>query len=81
MQNLLDIQELEIGIHGENGDRELIKGLNLKINALEIVALVGSSGSGKTTVGLSILRLLPAAMSVLSGKIFYLGDNILDFSP
>lgn len=81
MQNLLDIKNLEIRIKLDNGYRELIKGLDLTVNALDIVALVGSSGSGKTTVGLSILGLLPSAMTITNGKIFYLGDNILDFSP
>lgn len=77
-QSLLSIENLKIGIHGTHGYTELIKGLDLKVDAFKIVALVGISGSGKTTIGLSILRLLPDAMAVTDGKIIFLGENILE---
>ena len=77
---LLDIENLKIGVQGEWEYAELIKGLNLKIEELQIVSLVGASGSGKTTIGLATLGLLPNAMGVIDGKIIFNGENILDFS-
>ncbi len=79
-QPLLKIENLHIGIEEENKYRALLKGLNLEINALEIFALVGTSGSGKTTAGLSILRLLAPPIIVENGKILFEGENLLEKS-
>src|SRR5207248_1705494 len=45
-----------------------------------IVSLVGGSGSGKTTTGFSILRLLPPAFSLSGGEIFFEGNDLLKLS-
>ena len=43
----------------------------------KILALVGESGCGKTTVALSLLQLLPSAAQILGGQIELFGDNLL----
>ncbi len=43
----------------------------------ETLGLVGESGCGKTTLGRSLLRLLPAR----EGKIVYMGQDLLNLSP
>jgi peptide/nickel transport system ATP-binding protein len=45
-----------------------------------MLGLVGESGCGKTTLMLSILRLLPAAGRIVSGKINFMGRDLLDLS-
>jgi len=79
-KSLLHVENLAIDIYGSEGVRELIRGLHFRIEPSKIFALVGSSGSGKTTVGLSILRLLPSAMAVHEGKIFFEDKDLLGFS-
>jgi peptide/nickel transport system ATP-binding protein len=59
MQPLLEIQDLSIDFHAENGITHAVKNLSLTVNRGEIVALVGESGSGKSVTSLSILQLLP----------------------
>ncbi len=81
MPNLLSIENLKICIHNETELNELIKGVHLKIEELQIVALVGASGSGKTTIGFSILNLLPASMIMTGGKIMFKGEDITNYSP
>lgn len=46
----------------------------------EMLGLVGESGCGKTTLMLSLLRLLPAAGRIVSGEILFLGHDLLDLS-
>jgi len=75
---LLRIENLTIDIYSPDGVKELIRGLHLNIEESKIVALVGSSGSGKTSIGLSILRLLPAAMAIREGKIIFADEDILN---
>ena len=43
----------------------------------EIMGLVGESGCGKTTLSLSLLRLLPAAGRITGGQVLYHGRNLL----
>ena len=50
-----------------------VDGVSLEVAQGETLALVGESGCGKTTVGKSILRLIPAT----SGEVSYQGQNIL----
>ena len=45
-ETLLEIKNL----HAKAGDKEIIKGLDLKINKGEKIALVGKTGAGKTTI-------------------------------
>ncbi len=73
---LLKINNLNISIWTDSVRRPLTTGLNLEVRENQIVALVGSSGSGKTTTGLAVLRLLPPNISVHAGEILYRGKNV-----
>ena len=53
-----------------------VDGVNFKINPGESLGLVGESGCGKTTVGRTILRLIPAT----SGVVKYEGENVFDMN-
>jgi energy-coupling factor transporter ATP-binding protein EcfA2 len=60
------------GGHG----RRLLSGVSLAVEPGEFVALVGSSGSGKTLTAMSCLRLLPPQLEITAGSI-RLGDQDL----
>jgi subfamily B ATP-binding cassette protein MsbA len=55
---------------------EVLQGVSLRIGAGEVVALVGPSGAGKTTVA----SLLPRFWDVSSGRIMFDGVDIRDIS-
>jgi len=52
----------------------IVDHLSFHVNAGEIVALTGKSGSGKTSIALSILDLLPAGIQFQEGVIRFSGD-------
>lgn len=72
----MDIQNLSIEI-GAAPAIKILNGINLAVDENEIVALVGGSGSGKTTTGLAVLRLLEPAMRVTQGGIIFQGKDLL----
>lgn len=80
---LLDVQDLctffpiRTGILGRvTGHTKAVNGVNFLINEGETLGLVGESGCGKTTVGRTILKLIPAT----SGKVLYKGVNLFKLS-
>lgn len=56
------------------GDKEVLKGINLEANKSEFIALVGSSGGGKT----SLMNLLMRFYDVSSGEILINDTNLKD---
>ncbi|WP_299852239.1 ABC transporter ATP-binding protein [uncultured Roseovarius sp.] len=65
---LLQIEQAKAGYAGS----VVLHGINLDINASEVVALIGPNGHGKTT----LLRLLSGLIPLISGKITFAGKPI-----
>ena len=76
MKSLLELQDIYLNYKIENSLIEVIKGVDLKINSGENVALVGKSGSGKT----SLIMLIAGLEKVTSGKIIFEGKDISAYS-
>ncbi len=73
----LHIKDLTVRV----GDKNIVDRLSLTVPDRSVFALVGGSGSGKSTTGLSILRLLAPGLEIQSGEILFNGRNLLSFSP
>ena len=76
MKSLLELQDIYLNYKTENSLVEVIKGVNLKINSGENVAVVGKSGSGKT----SLIMLISGLEKSTSGKIIFEDQDISAFS-
>lgn len=75
---VIDIENLVIEYRTPAGIVHALNGLDLKINRGKTLGLVGETGAGKTTAGLSILRLVPDPPGVIkSGKILLNGQDII----
>lgn len=71
---MLEIKDLHVQVGGV----EILKGINLKVGAGEVHAIMGPNGSGKST----LTRILAGhpAYEVTGGSIFYEGKNLLEIS-
>ena len=76
MKSLLELQDIYLNYKTENSLVEVIKGVNLKINTGENVAVVGKSGSGKT----SLIMLIAGLEKATSGKIIFEDQDISAYS-
>ena len=74
--DLLLVDNLCVSLADDPG-RKILSGVSFAVKPLSVVALVGGSGCGKTTTGLSILRLLSPALSIDQGRILFKGDDLL----
>lgn len=71
---LLEIKNLRAGIK----DREILKGVDLTINAGEVHAIMGKNGSGKSTLAQVLMG--RETYEVLGGSVSYKGQDLLELS-
>jgi len=64
------------GLHVAFGEREVVRGVDLRIAPGEVVGLVGESGSGKSMSALALMRLLPMGGRISSGRIEFKGQDL-----
>jgi Fe-S cluster assembly ATP-binding protein len=66
-------------LHANIGDREILKGLNLEVEAGKIHAIMGPNGSGKSTLSKVIAG--HPDYTVTGGEVLLDGENILGMAP
>ena len=81
MSNLLNVKDLYVSYGTDDGVVRALNGLTLSLDKGESLGLVGETGAGKSTLALSILRLLPDRIGRIdSGTIEFEGKDVLSMS-
>ncbi len=75
MAPLLEIKDLR----ARAGDKEILKGLFLTVNAGEVHAIMGPNGSGKSTLAQVIAG--HPAYEITGGEIIYQGEDLAELEP
>lgn len=72
---ILQISDLEITYRSLQGEVPAVRGVSLTLGAGETLGIAGESGSGKSTVAMAVLRLLPAKTQI-NGELLLKGEDI-----
>jgi ABC-type glutathione transport system ATPase component len=79
---LLRVSALSVDYDAAGGNVvRALRNLDLEIADAESVGVLGESGSGKSSLALALMRLLPRNARVASGSIDYRGRSVLEFPP
>lgn len=73
--SLLEIRNLHVAVAGN----EIVKGINLRVNAGEVHSIMGPNGSGKSTLAQVLSR--REAYQVTDGEILFNGKDLLAMKP
>ena len=73
--SLLEIKNLHVNVAGH----EILKGIDLTINAGEVHSIMGPNGSGKSTLAQVLAR--REAYQVTDGQILFDGKDLLEMNP
>jgi len=77
---MAQVPMLEIkNLHATVADKEILKGINLSINAGEVHAIMGPNGSGKSTLAQVLAG--RESYQVTAGEVLYEGKNLLELPP
>ncbi|WP_393061696.1 dipeptide ABC transporter ATP-binding protein [Streptomyces sp. LN549] len=68
---LLGIEDLRISYRSGTGRVDAVRGVSLTVAPGEVVALVGASGSGKSTTAHAVVGLLPPGATLTAGRIVF----------
>ena len=72
---LIEIRNLHASVEGN----EILRGLNLTINAGEVHSIMGPNGSGKSTLAQVLAG--RDTYEVTQGQVIYDGKDLLELSP
>jgi peptide/nickel transport system ATP-binding protein len=81
MANLVEIRDLKVQATTDAGrTADIIRGVSFDIAEGEIVALIGESGSGKTTIALTLMGYSRAGCRISGGSVLFAGKDMAHIS-
>jgi len=74
---LLEIKNLTVSFETSVGQFKAVDGIDLAVDAGEVLAIVGESGSGKSVAMLAVMGLLPPIATVTADRMAFEGRELL----
>jgi peptide/nickel transport system ATP-binding protein len=81
-EKLFEVENLRISAYDDDGNEvEIVRGVTFDIHKGEVVALIGESGSGKTTISLATLAYTKPGLYFTGGECRLFGKDVLTMKP
>jgi peptide/nickel transport system ATP-binding protein len=77
---LLSVKNLSIGYQSQNGMLKAVDNISFEVEKGRPLGFVGESGCGKTTIGMTLMGLLPNNASILGGTIGFENNDLTKFN-
>ncbi len=78
MSEILKVIDLTLSYQTREGKFKALDRVSFVLEEGSCLGIVGESGCGKTTLAMSMVRLLPQTAEITSGKIIYQGNDLLN---
>ena len=78
--NILTVNNLSLLLTKSGKDFKLLDNINFSVPKNKIIGIVGETGSGKTLLMLSIIKMLSSDIKIQSGEIIFMNKNLVDKS-
>ena len=75
--NVLEVKNLVMHYRTRKGPVYAVDNVTFHVGKGEAIGLVGESGCGKTSIALSLLKLLPSNADILNGEILITGEDVV----
>ncbi len=75
-ENIVKYQSGTVRARLEKSERILLRNVDFSLDAGESLALIGETGSGKTILALSLMKLLPPNVTAEAGELIFLGQDL-----
>ena len=81
MPSLLEVDHLNIDARKDDGSLlPIVKDVSFQVGRGEVVAIIGESGSGKTTIGLSALGYTKPGLEFSGGEVRLEGRDVISMT-
>ncbi len=79
-EKVLELEDLAVSFDIPEGEVEAVRGVDLHVDAGEILCIVGESGCGKTVMCRSVMHLLPPIARIRRGRMTVCGEDITHYT-
>ncbi len=76
-ENVLEVDDLKMYYTTSAGQVKAVDGLTFSVKRGEVLGIVGESGCGKSSLALTVMKLLPSNAKIISGKILVRGTDVV----